>query len=748
MVRSHTTSLTPALLLVAACAGEDQDLPPIQPPGAVKVDAVESPTNQNPITLTGRGEAGANLQVRGGKRSVVSMVVGDDGGFSVEVPLKANVENRLLVYQSREGEEGPSVDVIVLHDDVPPDTPVADPITSPTRAEMVTITGRAEAEAELVVTGGDGERRTMVDADGTFSVDVGLMAAVAAITQNDLELTAIDAAGNVSSGATVTVVHNPNLPLDAPEIDPTPPITNRSTITLTGRTEPSLKVIVTGGMLPASATSDAGGGFSVEVELRENAVNRLSVVATLERTGLTSPPRIVTVEQDSVPPDAPALDPVGSPTGAEAVDIAGTTEANAEVTLTGGSADTSTLAGPDGRFAARVSLTLDAINTIEVVAQDSAGNESSAATVAVEQDSTLEVPVDVDPIPSPTIENPLPVSGRAEAGATIEISGGAATATAAVAGDGTFSADIILTPNTTNTLRFKRAGSTVETVVTVVHDDTAPEAPTLDAIASPTNQTNLNIAGTTEPSVNVAVSGGTASASGTADTAGRFSVPVSIAADATTSLSVIATDRAGNASPPVTLSVTHSSTVPDAPIIDDPSPAPTNEVMYTLTGRVSQPGPDVTIRVDGGVGTETGVTDPSTGSFSVDVMLQANASNELHVVSIVGAIESPAAIVTILHDDVAPNAPDLANISVGNASSVGCLARFGVSVTGGAAAVEAFARVRITNLTASNTETAVDAAQDGSFSATIAACDGDRLRITATDAAGNESPPSEVTVTN
>ena len=234
----------------------------------------------------------------------------------------------------------------------------------------------------------------------------------------------------------------------------------------------------------------------------------------------------------------------------------------------------------------------------------------------------------------------------------------------------------------------------------------------------------------------------------TANDTGRFSASVNIPEDASTSLSVISTDRAGNSSAPSMASVTHSSEAPDAPEVDNTSPSDTNMATYILTGRVLTPGAGISVRVDGGAASATADTDESTGSFSVEVTLNANAENELSVISIEGAIESPATLVSITHDDIAPSAPDGEAISLGSPAFGGCLTRLqSINVTGGLGSVEAFSTVRVLNVTAGALTASANATSDGSFSARIAVCEGDVLRITAADAATNVSDATEQTVT-
>jgi hypothetical protein len=725
-----------------ACGGDEGDA--IDAP---TLDPIDSPTAANPLLLSGSGAAGLTVQIRGGSEPVVEGAVGGDGRFTVDVPLTADAENLLTVSLTDGTMESPSVNLTVIHDGTAPDTPSLDPVATPTRRQQQNVRGSSEADAMIIIRGGAEEAVGIAGSDGRFEVEVTLESAIADITQNDLEIVAVDAAGNESDPATTTIVHNPTLPLDPPLLDALPAATPEASITVAGESDPNVSISVTGGAEPAMGTADAEGRFAVDVDLRPNAENVLSVFAVVPATGLSSPPSPIVVVHDDITPDPPALDPQASPTGAATVRITGLSEPRAGIAIMGGASDVMGTADDAGAFSVDVDLTADTDNELSVVAMDLAGNISMPASVTITQDSSLPVPVRVDAVPSPTADDPVTISGMTEASASLTITGGASTATGTSASDGSFSISVNLTDNARNELHITRDGSGVETVLVIVHDDVAPMAPTLDPIASPTNRTTLAVAGSSEPGARIAVSGGTSAASGTANGAGRFSISVSIAADATTDLLAVATDRAGNASSAAMLSITHSSSVPDAPVVDDVSPPPTNDPTHTVTGHVETPGAGIDIVIRGGASDAMGTTDSSTGAFSVDVTLDPNATNALSVVGVEGAIESPPTAVSIVHDDIAPDAPDGSRLSLGSTTLSTCLVRSEtVSATGGTAAVEAFARVRVVNITEGTISAAATAAGDGSFSTSIRACDGDVLRFTAADAATNVSPPTERTV--
>ena len=360
----------------------------------------------------------------------------------------------------------------------------------------------------------------------------------------------------------------------------------------------------------------------------------------------------------------------------------------------------------------------------------------------ITQDPSLPVPVEVDPVSSPTSAPSVTLTGSTEPSSDVDITGGAADVSVMSDASGAFSA---LVANARNELRVTRRDSSVDTIVVIVHDDIAPDAPSLNTLPSPTNRTTLDVSGTTEPRARVSVTGAVSPVATVAGDDGRFTASVSIEAETTTTLSVTATDRAVNTSAPATASVTHSSSSPDAPNVDDTNPPPTNQPTHTVTGNVPAPGAGVMIRIAGGASTAMGAADPTTGEFAVEVTLAANAANELSVTSLDGELESPPSIVSIVHDDIAPADPAASSITASAGTGLGvCI---GGSVAGASAAVEANAMVFVWHQTAGQSEPAspsTTATETGAFSAGLTSCGGDLIRVRVRDAAGNRSSFVEV----
>lgn len=729
------------LMLLAASACTSM----VTPPGTVAaptVDTTPARTKDNPLAISGHGVAGAMLQVRGGSDPVTSTTVGTDGSFTVMVPLHANAVNTLVVSQVSMGTESPAVTRMLTHDGMPPMTPVLDPVVSPTRRPMALIRGRTEIGAHVAITGGMAIANGVADPIGHFEVSVPLNTSATVPVGNTLSIVATDDVGNATAPLTVTITFDPTLAVEAPLVDAIPP-TNHAAVNVTGIAEPSTNITIAGAVAAASGISGADGSFSIPVMLFVNATNNLSVFAV--SGGITSAAASLVVIEDEIAPDAPTLDPQASPTSLTTVALTGHAEAGATISVMGGAGAATATADATGAFSVSVDLTVDATNMLMAIATDPATNESPPAALSITQDHTLEAPVVIDPTASPTPTNPVHLTGRATASAMVQIVGGVAEVDVMADASGAFAADVMLHPNESNELHAHRAGSGADTIVVIVHDDMAPAAPTVSSIVSPTSATSVVVSGTTEPLVHVSVTGGAASITGNADSSGAFAMTVNLPTDATSTLAVVATDRAGNSSPATTLVVMQSTSTPPAPILDQPAPGPTSNATYHLTGRVMTPGTGITVDVAGGAAAASGAADPSTGVFAIDVMLTHNASNMLDVTSTQGTITSPAARVVVVHDDTAPAAPVASSISATAPALSTCITRGSTTVTGAASSVEARSTVRITNT--GNSATASAAASDtGTFSTSLSTCRGDVLHVTATDAAGNISAITNVTV--
>lgn len=115
-----------------------------------------------------------------------------------------------------------------------------------------------------------------------------------------IEVGITDSIGNpLAAPAQSTFSTLDNVPPAPPTIESLPLITSETVITVVGTAEANSNVEITGGAAKVNVLADAGGNYSAQVNLYEDAVNQLSVTAT-DLAGNTSTPVTATIVQDSV----------------------------------------------------------------------------------------------------------------------------------------------------------------------------------------------------------------------------------------------------------------------------------------------------------------------------------------------------------------------------------------------------------------------------------------------------------------
>jgi hypothetical protein len=205
------------------------------------------------------------------------------------------------------------VDVVVVHDDIPPDPPMVNAAASPTGALEVTISGVGETDAAIDLT------RTAMGAmpfmastlggpTGDFTI---AMVPLEPNAANTVSVTQTDRAGNPSVGATMLVIDQVSGMTPAEPIVTSPSdglVTSTSMVSLTGTVSnpgAGVEIVVErGGMEIASNTTDPStGDFTVMVPLTANITNDLELYSRLG--GLESLRRPFTVTHDNIDPAAP-----------------------------------------------------------------------------------------------------------------------------------------------------------------------------------------------------------------------------------------------------------------------------------------------------------------------------------------------------------------------------------------------------------------------------------------------------------
>ncbi|WHZ02863.1 Ig-like domain-containing protein [Neobacillus sp. YX16] len=157
--------------------------------------AVNEVTDKD-TSVTGKAEAGSNVEVKGNGTVLGSATAGADGAFTVTIPVqKAGTE--LEVTATDEAGNVSAAVKVVVKDVTPPAKPTVNEVTD----KATSVTGQAEAVSKVEVkVNGAAIGIGTAGEDGKFTVTIPVQKGGV-----NLVITAADAAGNVSEGTTLTV---------------------------------------------------------------------------------------------------------------------------------------------------------------------------------------------------------------------------------------------------------------------------------------------------------------------------------------------------------------------------------------------------------------------------------------------------------------------------------------------------------------------------------------------------------------
>ncbi|HFQ8924104.1 TPA: Ig-like domain-containing protein, partial [Pseudomonas aeruginosa] len=519
-------------------------------PASVTVDAVAPATPvvnpSNGSTLSGTAEPGATVTLTDGNGNPIGQVTADGSGnwsFTPTTPLpNGTVVNATATDASGNTSAGSSVTV----DSVAPATPVINP------SNGTTLSGTAEPGSSVTLTDGNGNPIGQVTADGSGNWSFTPSTPLADGTV--VNATATDPAGNTSGQGSTTV----------DGVAPTTPTVNLSNgSSLSGTAEPGSTVILTdgNGNPIAEVTADGSGNWTYTPSTPIANGTVVNVVAQ-DAAGNSSPGASVTV--DSQAPAAPVLNPSNGTT------LSGTAEPGATVTLTDGNGNPigQVTADGSGNWSFTPGTPLANGTVVNATASDPTGNTSAPAS------TTVDSVAPAAPVVNPS--NGAEISGTAEPGATVTLTDGSGNPIGQVTADG--SGNWSFTPSTP-----LADGTVVNATATDPAGNTGGQgSTTVDAIAPATPTVNLSngssLSGTAEPGSTVILTDGNGNpiAEVTADGSGNWTYTPSTPIANGTVVNVVAQDAAGNSSPPATVTV--DSSAPPAPVIN-----PSNGVVISGT---------------------------------------------------------------------------------------------------------------------------------------------------------------------
>ncbi|HEJ5757948.1 TPA: BapA prefix-like domain-containing protein [Pseudomonas aeruginosa] len=668
-------------------AGNSSPATSITVDGVAPNAPVVEPSNGS--ELSGTAEPGSSVTLTDGNGNPIGQTTADANGnwsFTPSTPLPdGTVVN--VVARDAAGNSSPPASVTV--DAVAPATPTVDP------SNGTTLSGTAEPGSSVTLTDGNGNPIGQVTADGSGNWTYTPSTPIANGTV--VNVVAQDAAGNSSPGASVTVDSQA----------PAAPVLNPSNgTTLSGTAEPGATVTLTdgNGNPIGQVTADGSGNWSFTPGTP--LANGTVVNATAsDPTGNTSAPASTTV--DSVAPAAPVVNPSN---GAE---ISGTAEPGATVTLTDGSGNPigQVTADGSGNWSFTPSTPLADGTVVNATATDPAGNTGGQGSTTVDAIAPAT--------PTVNLSNGSSLSGTAEPGSTVILTDGNGNPIAEVTADG--SGNWTYTPSTpiangtvVNVVAEDAAGNS-SPPATVTVDSSAPPAP----VINPSN--GVVISGTAEAGATVTLTdaGGNPIGQVTADGSGNWSFTPGTPLANGTVIVATATDPTGNTGPQAATTV--DSVAPAAPVVN-----PSNGT--TISGTAEAGAKVILTDGSGNPIGETTADGSGNWTFTPGTPL-ANGTVVNAVAQDPAGNTGPQGSTTV--DAVAPNTP-VVNPSNGNL--LNGTAEPGSTVT----------------LTDGNGnpigQTTADGSGNWSFTPGPQLPNGTVVNVTASDAAGNTSPPATTTV--
>ena len=695
------------------------------PPVAPTASEVTSESTQ----VTGTGEPGSTVKVELPDGTVLSEVADDQGNYVIDIPANKKFQGGESIKVTSTDASGNKSNETVI--DVKDTTPPVAPTVSEVTSESTQVTGTGEPGSTIKVELPDGsELSGVADDQGNYTVD--LPANKKFQGGERIKVTSTDGSGNKSNEAVIDV--KDTTPPVAPTVSE---VTSESTqVTGTGEPGSTVKVELPDGT-ELTGVIDDQGNYAVALPSNKKFQGGENIkVTSTDPSGNKSNEMVIDVK-DTTPPVAPTVSEVTS----ESTQVTGTSEpgSTVKVELPDGT-ELSEVADDQGNYTVGLPANkkFRGGESIKVTSTDASGNKSNETVIDV-KDTTPPVAPMVSEVTSESTQ----VTGTSEPGSTVKVELPDGTELTGVVDDqGNYTIDIpsgkkFEGGEQLKVISIDVAGNKSKEISVEVRDVTPPKAPTVNEIASK----HSRITGTAEveSEVKIELPDGT-KLTGMADDQGNYSIDIPNGKEfqGGEQLKVTSTDISGNESQ-ITNIVVKDTTPPFAPLV---------EIVTSEGNQIRGASESESIvKVELPDGTKlTGVANaiekfaidiPSDKKFQGGEVLKVTATDQSGNESLVTTIN--------VKDTTPPNPPSVLPLTSENMQ---------VSVVG-----EPGSTIKI--LLPDNSELIGQADNQGV--SVIALPEnkkfqgGERLRVTSTDATGNESqetvieiidvtPPEEPTV--
>ena len=472
-------------------------------------------------SITGTGEIASTITVKAGTKEIGTATVTADGNYSVTI-VKQQAGTILNVTATDEAGNTSEAKEVTVLDATVPTLPTVEQVTD----KSTSVKGSAEAASFVIVKDGDTEiGKVTVNEAGRFELPIKKQKA-----GTILNVTATDAAGNVSAAKEVTV-----LDVTAPNSPTVDKVTDKSTaVTGTGELN-SLVSIKAGSKELGTATVGADSKYKVTISAQK-AGTEILITAT-DKAGNISEAKETTVLDGT----APAMPTVNEVTD-KSTTVTGTGEADSQITIKSESVEIgAATVDAEGKYSITIAKQ-KAGTKLQITSTDNTGNVSAVKELIV-----IDVTVPSTPTVDEVTDKFTSVTGTGEKSSLITIKAETKEiGTATVNAEGNYSVPIAKQKAGTKltVIATDAAGNISDSTDITVIDNTVPEIPSVKEVTDRSS----SIAGAAEAGSVITVKAeNTMLGTGTADADGNYSILIP-KQKAGTKLLVTATDSAGNIS--------------------------------------------------------------------------------------------------------------------------------------------------------------------------------------------------------
>ncbi|RIO91275.1 YSIRK-type signal peptide-containing protein [Staphylococcus gallinarum] len=511
------------------------DVKDTTPPVAPTVSEVTSESTQ----VTGTGEPGSTVKVELPDGTELTGVADDQGNYTIDLPNNKKFQGGESIKVTSTDASGNKSDDTVI--DVKDTTPPVAPMVSEVTSESTQVTGTGEPGSTVKVELPDGTELTGVaDDQGNYTID--LPSNKKFNGGESIKITSTDASGNKSDEKVIDVKDT-----TAPVAPTVSEVTSESTqVTGTGEAGSTVKVELPDGT-ELTGVADDQGNYTIDLPANKkfNGGESIKITST-DSSGNKSGETVIDVK-DTTPPISPTVDEFTS----ESTQVTGTGEpgSTVKVELPDGTELTG-VADDQGNYTIDLPANkkFQGGEFIKVTSTDKSNNKSNETIVLV-KDTTPPVPPTVDEFTSESTQ----VTGTGEPGSTIKMELPDGSELLGLADDqGNYIIDLPTNKKfnggeSVKITSIDRSGNKSDEKVIDVKDTTPPVEPTISEVTSESTQ----ITGTSEPgsTVKVELPDGT-ELTAIADDQGNYTVdlPANNKFKGGESIKVTSTDTSGNKS--------------------------------------------------------------------------------------------------------------------------------------------------------------------------------------------------------